>query len=402
MNVTLPDDVVDGTGGRIVLLVLDGLGGLPDVATGKTELEAAATPNLDRIAAGAALGLHLPVQPGIAPGSGPGHLALFGYDPVRYNIGRGVLSALGVGFDLEHGDVAVRLNLATVDGQGRVTDRRAGRPSDEENRRIVEKLRAGVRPRGGVQIFFEPEKEHRAVLILRGDHLSADVTDTDPQETGVEPLRVQARTPDAGHTAEVLQSVLDGARKVLSDEPKANALLARGIDAFHRYPTFVERFKLRGLAIARYPMYRGVARLVGMDTCAISESDAASAAALTENYERYDFHFVHFKAMDSRGEDGDFGGKVKAIEAVDGLIPEVEKLRPDVLVVTGDHSTPAALRSHSWHPVPILIASPWTRPAENQTFGERACMRGELGVFPAVHIMSLALAHAGRLAKFGA
>jgi 2,3-bisphosphoglycerate-independent phosphoglycerate mutase len=298
MNVTLPDDVVDGTGGRIVLLVLDGLGGLPDVATGKTELEAAATPNLDRIAAGAALGLHLPVQPGIAPGSGPGHLALFGYDPVRYNIGRGVLSALGVGFDLEHGDVAVRLNLATVDGQGRVTDRRAGRPSDEENRRIVEKLRAGVRPRGGVQIFFEPEKEHRAVLILRGDHLSADVTDTDPQETGVEPLRVQARTPDSGHTAEVLQSVLDGARKVLSDEPKANALLARGIDAFHRYPTFVERFKLRGLAIARYPMYRGVARLVGMDTCAISESDAASAAALTENYERYDFHIVHIKAMD--------------------------------------------------------------------------------------------------------
>ena len=402
MNVTLPDDVVDGTGGRIVLLVLDGLGGLPDAATGLTELEAAATPNLDRIAAGAALGLHMPVQPGISPGSGPGHLALFGYDPVRYNIGRGVLSALGVGFDLEHGDVAVRLNLATVDAQGRVTDRRAGRPSDEENRRIVDKLRSGVRPRGGVQIFFEPEKEHRAVLILRGDHLAADVTDTDPQETGVEPLRVQARTPDSGHTAEVLQSVLDGARKVLSDEPQANALLARGIDAFHRYPTFADRFKLRGLAIARYPMYRGVARLVGMDTCAIRASDAASVAALAENYERYDFHFVHFKAMDSRGEDGDFGAKVKAIEAVDALIPEVEKLQPDVLVVTGDHSTPAALRSHSWHPVPILIASRWTRPAADQTFGERACMRGELGVFPAVHIMSLALAHAGRLAKFGA
>jgi 2,3-bisphosphoglycerate-independent phosphoglycerate mutase len=398
----LPDDVVDGTGGRIVLLVLDGLGGLPDPTTGLTELESAATPNLDRIAAGASLGLHMPVQPGIAPGSGPGHLALFGYDPVRFNIGRGVLSALGVGFDLQHGDVAVRLNLATLDAQGRVTDRRAGRPSDDENRRIVDKLRAGVRPRGGVQIFFEPEKEHRAVLILRGDHLSADVTDTDPQETGVEPLRVQARSPESSHTAEVLQSVLDGARKVLSDEPAANALLARGIDAFHSYPTFVDRFKLRGLAIARYPMYRGVARLVGMDTCPIRDSDAGSVRALAENYDRYDFHFVHFKAMDSRGEDGDFPAKVKAIEAVDALIPEVESLAPDVLVVTGDHSTPAALRSHSWHPVPILIASRWTRPADGQTFGERACMRGELGVFPAVHIMSLALAHAGRLAKFGA
>jgi 2,3-bisphosphoglycerate-independent phosphoglycerate mutase len=402
MVVTLPDDVVDGTGGRIVLLVLDGLGGLPDATTGLTELEAAATPNLDRIAAGASLGLHQPVQPGISPGSGPGHLALFGYDPLRYNIGRGVLSALGVGFDLAPGDVAVRLNFATVDGQGRVTDRRAGRPNDEENRRLVAKLRDGVRAGGGVQIFFEPEKEHRAVLVLRGPDLGADVTDTDPQETGVEPLRVQARSAEARHTAEVLQSVMDGAREVLGGEAKANALLARGIDVFQRYPSFETRFRLRALAIARYPMYRGVARLVGMDTCAIRESDGGSVAALTENFERYDFHFVHFKAMDSRGEDGDFAAKVKAIEAVDALVPEVEKLAPDVLVVTGDHSTPSSLRSHSWHPVPLLIASSWTRPVAGQTFGERACLRGELGVFPGVHIMTLALAHAGRLAKFGA
>jgi 2,3-bisphosphoglycerate-independent phosphoglycerate mutase len=402
MEVRLPDAVVDGTGGRIVLLVLDGLGGLPDAATGRTELETAATPNLDRIAAGAALGLHMPVQPGIAPGSGPGHLALFGYDPIRYNIGRGVLSALGVDFDLKPGDVAVRLNFATLDADGRVTDRRAGRPSDEENRRLVERLRAGVKPRGDLEIFFEPEKEHRAVLVLRGRELVADVGDTDPQETGVAPLRVEAKTPAARHTAEALQSVLDGARKVLSDEPKANALLARGIDAYHAYATFQERFKLRGLAIARYPMYRGVARLVGMDTCAVRDSDAGSIAALAEKFEEYDFHFVHFKAMDSRGEDGDFGAKVKAIEAVDALVPDIEKLKPDVLVVTGDHSTPARLRSHSWHPVPILIASPWTRPSEGQTFGERACQRGELGVFPGVHIMTLALAHAGRLQKFGA
>jgi len=402
MDVNLPDDIVQADGGRIVLLVMDGLGGLPRPDTGFTELETANTPNLDRVAARAALGLHVPVEYGIAPGSGPGHLSLFGYDPVRFNIGRGVLSALGVGFELELGDIAVRLNFATLDDAGNVIDRRAGRPSDDENRRLVAKLRAGVQAPDGATVFFEPEKEHRAVLVLRGADLHADLTDTDPQHTGVPPLRTAARHENAERTARLLQSVLDRALDVLADEPIANAILARGIDAFHRYPTFQERFRLNALAIARYPMYRGVARLVGMQTHPIQESDAGSVRALVEQFGNYDFHFIHFKAMDSRGEDGDFDAKVKAIEAVDALVPAIVEQEPDVLIVTGDHSTPATLRSHSWHPVPILIASRWCRSVAGATFGERSCLAGELGVFPGVRIMTLALAHAGRLAKFGA
>lgn len=402
MNVTIPDDLVDTTGGRIVLLVLDGLGGLPRTAGGPTELEAAATPNLDRLAARAALGLHQPVGWGITPGSGPGHLALFGYDPIAYNIGRGVLSALGVGFPLEPGDVAIRLNFATVDAQGRVTDRRAGRPSDDENRRLIALLRERVGAPDGVQVFFESEKEHRAVLVLRAPGMSAELGDTDPQEEGVPPLPVAPRTTAAADSARILQQVLDDARTALRDEPSANALLARGIDAYNPYPSFESRFRVRAEAIARYPMYRGVARLLGMDTQPGSPSDEASVKTLAANYDSYDYHFVHFKAVDSRGEDGDFDAKVAAIEAIDALIPQLDALEPDVLIVTGDHSTPSALRKHSWHPVPLMLVSKWTRPAADAVFGERACARGELGIFPAVQIMTLALAHAGRLAKFGA
>ncbi len=402
MATRFPDDLVIPGRTRIVLMVMDGLGGLPQPETGRTELEAAHTPNLDRIAGRAALGLHVPVDYGVAPGSGPGHLALFGYDPAQHNIGRGVLSALGVGFDLEPGDIAVRLNLATVDGDGNISDRRAGRPPDAENRRLVAKLRAGVTAPAGIEVFFEPEKEHRAVLVLRGVGASAAVTDSDPQQTGVPPLRVEAKEPAAAHTAEALQHVLDEARKALADEPRANAILARGIDAFDRFPSFHDRYQLNPLAIARYPMYSGVARLVGMRTVPPPATDADSVRLLAAEYEKHDFHFIHFKAMDSRGEDGDFEAKVAAIEAVDGLVPGIEALEPDVLIVTGDHSTPASYRAHSWHPVPILIASPWCRPAADAWFGERSCRAGELGIFPAKSIMTLALAHAGRLTKFGA
>ncbi|MGD8276748.1 MAG: 2,3-bisphosphoglycerate-independent phosphoglycerate mutase [Gemmatimonadota bacterium] len=402
MATRFPDDLVIPGRSRIVLMVLDGLGGLPQPETGRTELEAAHTPNLDRIAGRSALGLHVPVDHGIAPGSGPGHLALFGYDPAQHNIGRGVLSALGVGFELEPGDIAVRLNLATVDGAGTITDRRAGRPPDAENRRLVAKLREGVTAPDGIEVFFEPEKEHRAVLVLRGVGAPAAVTDSDPQRTGVPPLRVEATQPGAERTAAALRHVLDEARQALADEPRANAILARGIDAFDRFPSFQDRYGLNALAIARYPMYSGVARLVGMRTLPPPATDADSVGVLSTEYDRYDFHFIHFKSMDSRGEDGDFDAKVAAIEAVDALVPAIEALAPDVLVVTGDHSTPASYRAHSWHPVPILIASPWCRPASDAWFGERSCRAGELGIFPAKSIMTLALAHAGRLAKFGA
>jgi 2,3-bisphosphoglycerate-independent phosphoglycerate mutase len=401
MAVNHPDDLVERTGGRIVLVVLDGLGGLPN-ESGRTELEAAATPNLDRIARGAALGLHQPAGIGVTPGSGPGHLALFGYDPIRWNIGRGVLSALGVGFPLREGDVATRLNFASADGQGNITDRRAGRPSDDENKRLVKKLQEKVRAPDGVEIFFAPEKEHRLVLVLRGRGLSADLSDTDPQETGVSALKVHSVDEQAAESAGVVQRVLDDASAALADEPKANTVLARGFAAYGRYPSFIERFGLRARALARYPMYLGVARLVGMDTGDIAPSDDAMLDALKTGFTDYDFHFVHFKAVDSRGEDGDFAAKVKAIEGVDRLIPRIEELKPDVLIVTGDHSTPASLRAHSWHPVPVLVASKWARGGNAEGFGERSCLRGELGIFPARDLMTLALAHAERLAKFGA
>jgi 2,3-bisphosphoglycerate-independent phosphoglycerate mutase len=402
MAVNHPDDLVERTGGRIVLVVLDGLGGLPNAESGRTELETAATPNLDRIARHAALGLHQPAGIGITPGSGPGHLALFGYDPIRWNIGRGVLSALGVGFDLREGDVATRLNFASADKEGRITDRRAGRPSDDENKRLVQKLQAKVRSRDGVEIFFAPEKEHRLVLVLRGRGLRADVSDTDPQETGVPALKVQPLDKQAAESAGVVQRVLDEAVTALADEPKANTVLARGFAAYGRYPSFNERFGLRGRALARYPMYLGVARLVGMDTGEIASSDDAMLDDLKKRFKDYDFHFVHFKAVDSRGEDGDFAGKVKAIESVDRLIPRIEELGAEVMMVTGDHSTPASLRAHSWHPVPVLLASKWARGGNDQGFGERSCLRGELGIVPAKDLMTLALAHAERLAKFGA
>jgi 2,3-bisphosphoglycerate-independent phosphoglycerate mutase len=317
--------------------------------------------------------------------------------------GRGVLSALGVGFDLREGDVAVRLNFATVDDEGRVTDRRAGRPSDEENRRLVARLQSEVSPpEEGVELFFEGEREHRAGLVLRGTNPSAARSDTDPQETGVPPLHLRPLADGAEDSARLVQKVLNEASRILSDEPRANAILARGFAEYERYPSMADRYKLRSRAIARYPMYGGVARLLGMDVLPIPTSDDESIAALTEGFDQYDFHFVHFKAVDSRGEDGDFAAKVAAIEAVDELLPRIEALNPDVLVVTGDHSTPSRFRAHSWHPVPVMIASPWTRYDEDATFGERSCRAGELGIFPAVELMTLVLAHAERLTKYGA
>jgi 2,3-bisphosphoglycerate-independent phosphoglycerate mutase len=402
MDVTLPDAIVERSGGKIVYLVLDGLGGLPHEETGLTELEAARTPELDRLAKRSSLGLTLPVSPGITPGSGPGHLALFGYDPVRYNIGRGVLSALGVDFHLEHGDLAARLNLATLDAEGNVVDRRAGRPSDEENARLVEKLRSEVSRVGGVEVFWESEKEHRVVLIMRGVGLSSELSDTDPQHTGEPPLPLRATAPEGERTVRAVEMVLSRAHEVLADEVVANGLLARGFATFSGYPSMQERFGLRAVCIARYPMYRGVSRLLGMDIAEPAETDAGSIEVLGQQLDDHDFAFVHFKYIDSRGEDGDFDAKVAAIEAVDALVPGVEALNPDVIVVTGDHSTPARMRVHSWHPVPLLLASKWCRPVDVSGFGERECLRGELGTFEAKHLMTLALAHAGRLAKFGA
>jgi 2,3-bisphosphoglycerate-independent phosphoglycerate mutase len=398
----LPDDVViHGQGGRIVLLVLDGVGGLPHPETGLTELETARIPNLDALAAESSLGMLLPVAPGITPGSGPGHLALFGYDPVECFIGRGALSALGVGFELVPGDVAVRLNLATLDAQGRVTDRRAGRPSDDEGRRIVEALREGVSLDGGADFFMLHEKEHRAVLVLRGDDLGGGVRETDPQQTGVAPHPPEALDVESERTARLMTLFLEQARELLAGEERVTGLLARGFARFEGFPSLEERFGVRGVAHARYPMYRGVARLVGMAVSQVPTDEAKVFESVERHFADFDFHFLHRKAADARGEDGDFDAKVAAIEEVDALVPRLTALGPDVLIVTGDHCTPATLRAHSWHHVPVLIRSAWCRPTGDE-FSERACRGGDLGTLEARHLMSLALAHAGRLEKFGA
>lgn len=399
---TVPDDLVahDHDGGRIVLIVMDGIGGLPGPA-GLTELEAAATPHLDALAARSSLGLLDPVAPGVTPGSGPGHLALFGYDPLHYRIGRGALSALGVGFDLQPGDVAVRLNLATLDAYGNVTDRRAGRPSDPEGTRIVEKIRAELNAPEGTRVWVEPVKEHRAVLVVRGGDLWADLDDTDPQETGVPPHPVRATAERARSTAALMQGLLDQARAAIADEAIINGILARGFARHESIPSMEERFGLSATAVARYPMYRGVARLVGMTVEGVPTGDVETIDQLERLWGGHDFSFVHFKATDARGEDGNFDAKVAAAEAIDALIPRVLDLAPDVVMVTGDHSTPATYAAHSWHGVPVLIASRWCRPT-GSAFGERDCRTGDLGRFRGIHLMSLALAHAGRLEKFGA
>ncbi len=401
-QVEFPDDLaIRDAETTILLIVMDGLGGLPMDPTGGTELEVARTPNLDELASRSSLGMLLPVAPGVTPGSGPGHLALFGYDPTQYLIGRGALSALGVGFDLASGDVAVRLNLASLDERDRITDRRAGRPSDAEGRRIVERLREGVELDGDVEMFLMHEKEHRVVLVLRGSDLDADITDTDPQATGVPPLVPEALSPGSKRTADLMRSFLTQARDLLRQEEIISGLLARGFARYEGFPSLRERFGLGGLAVAGYPMYRGVARLVGMEIPGAPSSDEEAVELMASCFGTAGFHFIHFKAPDARGEDRDFDAKVAAIEAIDIRIPRLVELGANVIAVTGDHSTPAKMGVHSWHHVPVVLASDSARPT-GVSFSEAECRRGDLGAFEGKHLMSLMLAHAGRLAKFGA
>jgi len=390
-------------GGKIILAVMDGLGGMPIEPGGPTELEAAYTPNLDQLAREGATGLSIPVAPGITPGSGPGHLSLFGYDPLRYEIGRGVLEALGIDFPLQLNDLAARGNFCTVDEQGRIVDRRAGRIPSAEGARLCEKLQRETRI-PGYEVFVRPVKEYRFALVVRGPGLADGLSETDPQRVGVPPLPVQALKDDPAtvRTAALLNDWLEQARRVLADEHPANSLNLRGLAKDPGIPKFQDIYKLKAAAIAVYPMYRGVARLCGMQVLPTGDTMASELDTLEQNWNQFDFFFLHFKYTDSRGEDGDFAAKVKVIEEIDGYMSRLRALKPSVLVVTGDHSTPALLRSHSWHPVPLLMWGAHVLPDEVTCFGERPCMRGGLGHILAREIMPLAMAHAGRLAKFGA
>ncbi|WPM31426.1 2,3-bisphosphoglycerate-independent phosphoglycerate mutase [Hydrogenobacter sp. T-2] len=394
---------------KILMVVLDGLGGLP-VKDTKTELELANTPNLDSLAKRSALGMHIPVDYGITPGSGPGHLGIFGYNPLEYQIGRGILEALGLGLEVRDTDIAIRGNYATVErvnGRLIVKDRRAGRIPTEENRRITKKLSEAIREVDGVRVFFAPGMEHRVALLLRFPEAlpegSDRIRDTDPQKEGLEPIEPKGLNEASEKVAHVLRKLLEKIEEVLADEPKANYMLLRGFSQKPKMESFEERFGLKACAIAVYPMYRGLASLVGMELIDFEgQSIQDQIMALKDVWQDYDFFFLHIKKTDSYGEDGNYEGKIRVIEEFDKHLPELLELKPDVFVITGDHSTPSMLRGHSWHPVPVLLHSPYVLGGTSERFTERECLKGELGIFPAEKLINLMLAHSLRLAKFGA
>lgn len=385
---------------KIVLLVADGLGGAPLEPGGKTELETAQTPHLDQLVQRGTSGLSIPVMPGITVGSGPGHLGLFGYDPLEYQIGRGVLEALGIDFNLGPNDVAIRGNFCTLDAAGNISDRRAGRISTADAGPLCEKLDQIKVP--GVEVFVRQVKEYRLVIVFRGEGLGGDVFDTDPQATGVPPLDPQPKQTGSDKTIAVAREFLRQAREILKDDAPANFLTLRGIAKMPPIPTFEEVYGTRAAAIAVYPMYRGLARLVSMDVLDAGQTLDDQCTRLEQAWNDYDFFFLHYKYTDSTGEDGNFPAKVQRIEELDAAIPRITALDPTVLIVTGDHSTPSLLKSHSWHSVPTVLTAASCRTDGLQSFGETECIRGGLGQFESKYLMPLALAHAGRLEKFGA
>jgi 2,3-bisphosphoglycerate-independent phosphoglycerate mutase len=387
---------------KIVLLLIDGLGGLPIEPGGPTELEAASTPVMDRLAVEGTLGQTIPIRPGITPGSGPAHLALFGYDPLTYDIGRGALSATGVGLQVNPGDIAVRGNFCTLDSEGNISDRRAGRIPTELAIPLVNKL--STIEIDNVDIDVRHVKEYRFTIVMRDDGLHPNVADTDPQQTGVPPNPAIALDPLAEKTANLFNRWIYEAQKLLANQPKANGVTLRGFATDPDLPKYKDIFGLNAACVAVYPMYRGVSHLVGMEVLDFAgDTPVDQFNAASNAWKDYDFFFIHIKKTDSKGEDGDFFGKVKVIEDVDDALPSLLKLEPDVLVITGDHSTPSLMRSHSWHPVPLLLwSSRYGLPDLQTKFGERVCVLGGLGTFPATDTLPLALAHAGKIRKYGA
>jgi len=385
---------------KILLCVVDGLGGMPDPVTRRSELESADIPNLDHLAGDSVCGLTIPVAYGVTPGSGPGHLALFGYDPLKHEVGRGVLEALGIDFDLQPADVAARGNFCTLDAEGRIADRRAGRVATEVNVAICERLRQIELP--GVQVFVEPVREHRFVLVLRGEGLDGRLAQTDPEREGVPPLPVRATDPAAQATADLANQFVKQARELIATEPQANGLLLRGFARYPQMPPLPEVTRMRAGAFAVYPMYRGLAKLVGMEVAPGGGTPKSQLDALRARWSDFDFFFYHYKKADTAGEDGNFRAKVEALEEFDALVPHLRELGADVLMVAGDHSTPSQIGGHSWHPVPFLLWSRLGSADQVDAFNEAACRNGSLGTFPAKEVLSLAMAHAGRLMKFGA
>ena len=389
------------TESKIVLLVTDGIGDLPS-KNNKTVLEEAFIPNLDKLASKSVCGLTDPISRGITPGSGPAHLSLFGYDPIKYQIGRGVLEALGIGMELTPRDLACRGNFATVDKEGTITDRRAGRIATELNEKLCELMQGEISQIGDVKVIIRPGKEHRFVVVFRGDGLGDALSDADPQKVGERIKFAESLDSKAKKSKETVNEFIKQATEVLKDHHPANTVLLRGFAKHPGLLTMKQLFKLAPAAIATYPMYKGLAKLVGMDILETGELLSDEFNTLQDNFSRYDFFYLHIKKTDSYGEDGNFEQKVKVIEEVDKYIPKVLALKPDVLVVTGDHSTPALMKGHSWHPNPVMLFSKYIRVDEVEQFTEKECVKGGLGRFSAVDVLTLMMANALKLQKFGA
>ncbi len=392
-------DISQSTPSKIVLLGVDGLGGYPRSDTGMSELEEASLPNLDALARESAAGLTIPVLPGVTPGSGPGHMALFGYDPVKYLMGRGVLEAIGIGVDLKHGHIAARGNFCTVDGQGILTDRRAGRIPTQESEPLARLLDEIEVPDANVSVY--PVREHRFVVVFRGEGLGESVSETDPQTTGRAPAEPEPLSDGSAATARIARAFIREAQRVLGDRDVANMVLLRGFSSLPDLPDMGNAYKLSPAAIAAYPMYRGLAELVGMKVLQTGATFDEELDTLEQHFSEHDFFFLHYKPADAAGEDGDFDAKVAALEALDARLPRLRALGADALVVAGDHSTPAIMEGHSWHPVPLLVHSELTTGDGVEGFSERECATGSIGQIPATSVMMLALAQAGKLAKFG-
>ena len=392
---------------KIALVVLDGIGDIATPAQGNlTPLEAAKTPHLDRLVkAGCAQGRMTPVAPGITPGSGPGHLALFGYDPLEFQVGRGVIEALGLGLELKSGDVAARANFCTLDAKGLVTDRRAGRIPTETCEELCALLSSKIKKIGDTEVVIKAGKEHRFVVIFRGKGIEGPLTDTDPNREGL-PIAsakpVNAKSAKQKKMAKLISDFYKAALPLLKGRQPANGFLMRGVAHQPAIPLFEDRYALRPAALAVYPMYKGLAQLVGMAKIEGPQTIAEQFKRYQAEYDNYDFFFIHYKYTDKAGEDGNFDAKVKAIQDFDAALPILLEKKPDVLAITGDHSTPCAARGHSWHPQPVLLHSALSGSDKLDRFTETGANQGSLGIFEAKYLLRLMQANAKMFDKFGA